>query len=132
MKKLVFFVILFLSLFFFQAYAVDCDFNGNIGQSLDNCLDGTDLVDASGPTLVEWNLKIQFVNWTLALGGILGLFAVGAIVYGSLLLTLSGGDEEKISHGKDIVKWSLIGFLWVITASGLVRLVIEVIFWVAW
>jgi len=53
-------------------------------------------------------VKVQVVSWTNALAAFLGLLAVGAIVYGGLLMTLSGGEDEKIKKGKDIIKWSLL------------------------
>ncbi len=109
----------------------DCQFNGSIQGSLDGCLDDSTLVDASGPTLIEGNVKVQVITWTNALAAFLGLIAVGAIVYGGLLMTLSFGDEEKIKKGKDIVKWALIWFLALITAGAFIRLIVELIFWLA-
>ena len=73
-----------------------CQYNGNVQSSLDGCLAGSTLVDSSGPTLLEGNVKVQIVNWTNALAAFLGLLAVGAIVYGGLLMTLSQGEEEQI------------------------------------
>ena len=105
-----------------------CQYNGSIEGSLDGCLQWSNLVDASGPTLLEGNVKVQVVSWTNALAAFLGLLAVGAIVYGGLLMTLSGGEDEKIKKGKDIIKWSLLWFLALIVAGAVVRIVVEVMF----
>lgn len=112
-----------------------CDFDVNssndIAGALDNCLTGSDLIDSSWDTLIEWSLKDTVTAWTVAIAQLLSLLAVGAIVYGGLLMTLSAWDEEKIKKGKDVVKWAILGFLWVVLAWALVRIVVEVIFSVA-
>ena len=108
-----------------------CWFNGNIWSSLDGCLNGSDLVDASGNTLIEGNVKIQIKEWTTALATLLSLLAVGAIVYGGLLMTLSWGEDERIKKWKDVVKWALLGFLAVVMTWAIIRLIIEFVFEVA-
>lgn len=105
-----------------------CGYNGSIEGSLDACLQGSNLVDATGPTLLEGNVKIQFVSWTNALAAFFALIAVGAIVYGGLLMVLSLGDEEKVKKWKDIIKWSLLWFLALIVAGAIVRVVVEMMF----
>lgn len=115
-------------LFTFPVIAANCDWNWSVGSSLDGCLSDSNLVSASGPTLIEGSVKYQIIRWTTALWGVLGLLAVGAIVYGALLMTLSGGEDERIKKWKDVVKWSMVWFLWIVIAGGLVRIVIELIF----
>ncbi|MDA9129316.1 pilin [Candidatus Gracilibacteria bacterium] len=105
--------------------------NVNIGTALDNCLKDSALVSASGSIKVEEGMKDQILSWTLSLAQLLGLLAVGAVVYGGLLMTLSGGEEERIKKGKDVVKWAIVGFLGVLLAGVLVRLVVELIFGIA-
>lgn len=135
MKKIILFFFLLISMLFFTQEASasifsqkKCPYNGNVANSLDGCLRWSSLVDASGPTLIEWNVKIQIINWTNAIAGFLWLVAVGAIVYGWLLMTLSVGEDEKIKKGKDIVKWALLGFLALITAWAIVRIVVELMY----
>jgi hypothetical protein len=36
------------------------------------------------------------INWTTNIATLLGLLAIGAIVYGGLLMTLSVGEDEKV------------------------------------
>lgn len=130
-KNIVTFILtIFLVSFFFSqvSFAIECWFNGNIASSLDGCLDDTNLVDASGPTLIEGNVKYQIISWTNALASFFWLLAVWAIVYGGLLMTLAGWEDEKVKKGKDVVKWSLLWFLWIVVAGALVRVVIELMF----
>jgi len=108
--------------------AVECGYNWNIASSLDGCLSDSNLVNASGDTLIEWNVKNKIVDWTAAIAWLLWLIAVGAIVYGAFLMTLSLWDDERIKKWKDIVKWSILWFLWVVVAGALVRIVVELVF----
>ena len=108
-------------------YAQDCDFDGEIISSLDNCLEDSDLVNP-WDGLLESGVKDQLVYWVMQLWGLLGLLAVWSLVYGALMMTLSGWDDEKVKKWKDIVKWTLLGFLVLISAGALIRLVIEVVF----
>ncbi len=112
-------------------WAKKCWFNGNIWSSLDGCLSNSPLVDASWNTLIEGNVKNQIRTWTTAIATLLGLLAVGAIVYGGLLMTLSGWEEEKIKKWKDVVKWSLIWFLAIVTTGALIRVIVEFVFDIA-
>lgn len=134
MKYIVSVCIFFLS--FFSVFADDpCKYNVDtntpvsIWDALDDCLDqDSSLVNSSGDIQIEWKGKEFIAGWTTALAQLLGLLAVGAIVYGGLLMTLSGWDDEKIKKWKDVVKWAIIWFLWVVTAGALVRILIEFIF----
>lgn len=124
--------ILFLSFFFIVAEHTfaSCvyDWAGDVGAALDGCIwSSTTLVTAWDYT-VEWGFKYMIQRWTTAIAGVLGLFAVWAIVYGALLMTLSAGEDEKIKKGKDIVKWSILWFIWVVAAGGLISLVVNFIF----
>ncbi|MCH8518764.1 hypothetical protein LAT59_03320 [Candidatus Gracilibacteria bacterium] len=101
---------------------------GSVGGQFDNCLSGTQLVNSRGDMSLTGGFKTQVTKWTTNVATLLGLLAIGAIVYGGLLMTLSAGEEEKVKKGKDIVKWSLLGFLALILAGALVRIVIEFIF----
>ncbi len=112
-------------------WAGGCSYGGgSIASELDGCLNGSNLVNP-GDGLIESGIKQKIVYWTSQISGLLGLLAVGAIVYGGLMMTISWGDDEKIKKWKDIVKWALIGFLALIAASGIVRVIVEVMFSVA-
>jgi len=109
----------------------ECEYlGGSVTDSLSGCLGDTDLVNP-GDGLIEGSIKQQFVTWTNSIASALALFAVWAIVYGWLMMTISIWEEEKIKKWKDIVKWAAIWFLAAISAWAIVRLVVEVIFSVA-
>lgn len=62
-------------LFHVGAYG-DCDPTAHLASALDGCLGGTDLVNASGDMNLEGGIKNQIIEWTLAIGQLLGLIAV--------------------------------------------------------
>jgi hypothetical protein len=45
---------------------------------------------------------------------------------------LSGGNDDKIKKAKDIVKWWIVWFLWVISAGLLIALVVNIMFSIWW
>ncbi len=109
-----------------------CNYSGvgDIGAALEWCMSGTSVVQ-SWDFNVEWGFKQKISSWTTTIAGFLALLAVGAIVYGGLLMTLSTGDDEKIKKGKDVVKWSILGFIGVVVAGGLISVLVNFIFAVA-
>jgi len=137
MKKLLSYFIAFVCiialLFSVQGAFGNCEYSEawSINSNLDNCLSWSDLVDP-GDWLIESGIKSKLIYWTNQLWGFLGLLAVGAIVYGGLMMTLSWGEDERIKKGKDIVKWAMLWFLGLIVASWIVRVIVEVMFSVAW
>ena len=56
---------------------------------------------------------------TIALG-VLGVLFTAFIVYGGFLLALSRGEEEKITKGKKILQYGVIGILIIASATSLV------------
>lgn len=133
MKKNTFFIftvfIVFIALYS-QGFA-DCDVSWNIGASLDGCLNGSDLVSGAGNMALEAGVKNQIISWTSALGGLLWLLSVGAVVYGAFMMTISIWDEEKVKKWKDIVKWSLLWLLALVMTWAIIRVVVELIFDIA-
>ena len=61
---------------------------------------------------------------------ILFIIAVWALIYASYLLVLSGWEEEKIKKAKDIIKWTLLWFIWLISAWLIIMLVVKVGYYV--
>ncbi len=112
----------------------ECEYNNNGGvvDNLDGCLSQEDsyLVNP-GDGKIETGVKQRIVYWTNSITSALALFAIGAIVYGGFMMTVSLGEDERIKKGKDIVKWSLLGFLAAISTGAIIRLVVEVIFDIA-
>lgn len=100
---------------------------GSIWNALDNCLNKTALVNGAD-AYIETGVKQKIISWTVNLARFFSLLAVGAVVYGGLLMTLSWWDDEKIKKWKEIVKWALLWFLWIVVAGWLVKVLIELIF----
>jgi len=62
----------------------DCDYSeaASVAQNLDSCLNGSNLVNP-GDGLIESGVKNKIVYWTNQIARLLGLLAVGSIVYGA-------------------------------------------------
>lgn len=104
------------------------DWTGDVGDALAGCVQGSDVVTSGWDFSVEGNFKAKINSWTRTIASVLWLLAVGSIVLGSFMMVISGGEEEKIKKGKDIIKWSIIGFLWVISAWALISILVNFIF----
>lgn len=117
------------SLFIQNTYGCSFD-GGNIKNSLDNCFLDTKVVSP------PWDLEASPVGgfnkflllWIDAISWVLAVAAVGAIVYGSFMLVISTGEDEKITKWKDIIKWWIIGFIGIITANTLIELIINILY----
>lgn len=109
------------------SYDVDSD-PGSIAGRLDDCLESSALVDPSWDLKADGGFWNQLRTWTNNIAIYLWIFAVFAIAYGSLQLTLSAGEDEKIKKAKDIVKWWMLWFLWVIFASAIINLVVKLMY----
>jgi len=69
---------------------------------------------------IQWFItNLMLLAWVLA---------IMALSYGWLLMTISWWNEEKIKSWKRIFSWASIWFLWVITASWIITIIIKLIF----
>jgi len=97
--------------------------------ALVNCLDWTSLVDPGSDLEVTngwFSEKIYNISKTIAI--ILSLWAVLWIVYWSFLMVTAAWEDEKVKKWKDVIKWSIVWFLWVVLASSLIVLITRFIF----
>ena len=119
----------------------DPDYNENgdtttVANALNDCFENTDktkLVTTAwvndGASLdIADGFKKKINSWVQTLGSILAILAVGSIVYWSFLLVISGWEEEKLKKWKDVVKWGIVWFLWVVFASALIAIVVNIMF----
>ena len=83
-----------------------------------NALEGA--ADTSAPKLTNplKNLITGPENIPGAIGvligsifGIVGALALGMFVYGGLMWMLSGGSQEKVKKGRDILVWATVGII---------------------
>lgn len=97
-------------------------------------------LDWCKPTKLAWNwdYKVEswmkdLVNWWIKnISLILWILAVWMLVYAGLLMQLSAWEDEKIKRWKDIVKWTLIWFLLLISASSIIYVVVNLVYSLAW
>ena len=135
MKKIILLFVFILSLFsFWISYWADCNYDpstssDSISKALDKCLDWSALVDVWDARIDNgWWFQNYIKKWTNNIALYLGVFAVFAIVFGAIMLTISTWEDEKISKAKNIIKWWLIWFIAVITASFIINLIIRVVY----
>jgi len=57
----------------------------------------------------------------------LGLSAAIMIMYGGYMYIFSGGNSERIEHGKTMIIWAIIGLVIVILSASIVNFVLRVI-----
>ena len=117
----------------FAANKANCQYkewDTSISQNLDECLKGSQLV-AWWNAVIEDGFKKRVNTWVNAISLFLWVCAVWAIVFGAMRLTLSAGDDGKVEKAKDIIKRALIGFIGLISASAIIKLVISVMYGLA-
>ena len=142
MKKL---IITFLSLIFvsMSILAIDvsavCKYDGGtdwvswapVWDQLTECLKDSSVVQTSDNLALEGTgFSATLQNWIDNFSIYLYVFAIGAIVYGGLMMTLSTGDDEKIKKAKDIVIWGIVWFIALISITALLQLIVSVIYWI--
>ena len=93
--------------------------------TLDWCLSGSDLVNPWNAEIWAWEVKSKILGWVTKIWWFFGLMAIWAIVWGAFMMVISAWEEEKVKKAKDMVKWSIIWFLWIVLASSLIALVVN-------
>ena len=53
--------------------------------------------------------------------GVAGFIAVGFVIYGGILITMSAGDPNKVKRGKDTVMYAVIGMIVAVLAFAIVN-----------
>ncbi len=133
-KKILIFSFLVLSLFAFNPVLSDysaCKQDWNIWDmktTLQWCLDWSTVVQSNDLTVSGW-FKTIILNFIKNVSIILALAAIWFIAYGSMVLVASWWNDEKIKKWKNIIKWSLVGFLWLVSASWIIALLVNLIYW---
>lgn len=137
MKKILILLTILLSFWTISVSAMEVD---NIKEDFDFYLDANKIVWNFDENLdeteisttdfsIEWWFKTTIYNWVKNISTILFLISIFAIVYGWLMMTLSAWEDEKIKKAKDIIKWSMLWFLALISAWAIITIVINLIFW---
>ncbi|NDK08412.1 hypothetical protein EOM39_04155 [Candidatus Gracilibacteria bacterium] len=127
-KKIAIIIITIITIFFGLNVANGtCQLGGDIGSSIETCI-GTAKVMKTDDLTVEAGFKDLIVSFVNKIGTILAVVAVGSIAYGSMVIVISGGNDEKIKKGRNIIKWSLVGFLILVSAAGIIKLIIYIVY----
>ena len=105
----------------------DPEKDGDIRDALEHCVWGSALVQVKDTYVTGW-LKDVLNSWITKIAGFLALWAIFSIAFGSLKLTLSMWEDEKIKKAKDIIKWWIIGFVAVISAGFLIAALVNLIY----
>ncbi|MBU0577320.1 pilin [Patescibacteria group bacterium] len=55
--------------------------------------------------------------------GLLGLIAVGFLIYAGVMMVTAGGNEEQVTKAKKIITWALIGIVLILLSYTIVQFV---------
>lgn len=131
MKKILTYFVTFISsmmLFLIQDVSADCKYadSDDLIKNVWECFSQgqSSVVKVDDASIEVW-FKSMITNWIDNIALILWLMAIWSLIYGAFSMVVSTGDDEKIKKSKDIVKWSLIWFIWILSATTIVTLVIN-------
>lgn len=80
-----------------------------------------------GPHDVDLTYQLNLIGRVASsLVAPIGALAFGAFIVGGLYWVFSGGQEEKIKRGRDIMIWSLVGLVVVFSSYALITFVFKV------
>ena len=99
----------------------------SIWQALDWCLSDSNLVNWADAK-IDWKFWDKIKNWVNNISLYLWIFAIWSIVFWWLMMTLSSWEEEKVNKAKDIIKWGMLWFIWLISASAIINLVVKIMY----
>lgn len=132
-KLLLIFILLFSFILPITTFWWQCDVTlesisgSTVSESLNKCLENSNLVNWSWAEIETW-FKTKINEWTAKLATFFWILAVWVIVYWGILMTLTLWEEEKIKKAKEIVKWWIIWFLWIISASTVIVLIVNIMY----
>lgn len=105
------------------------DWYWDVAGAIENCIWwDSGLVDNWSDLKVDGWFKEQLIKWIKKIATFLALWAIFSIAYGSLQMVLSTWEEEKIKKAKDIVKWWLLWFVWIISAGFIISLIVKLVY----
>jgi len=102
-----------LAIFLAANFALAADFGVN---QVDSGLAGS--LSTTDPRIIIGRI----IQWSL---GFLGVIAISLTMYAGFLWTTSGGDEEKISQAKKILKNAVIGLIIVLSSWGITTFILS-------
>lgn len=133
MKKILILLFTLLASFsFVNANNSGCEYKESDGwdilSQLDKCADESSAVNPwkSNEFKIETKFKDKVGQITKNLMYIFWVIAIGGIALGWLMMTLSGWVDEKIKKWKDLIKWSIFGFLIIVSAWGIITIIVNI------
>jgi len=70
------------------------------------------------------NFLTGAINWLVLIAGIGALIVM---LWGGYLMITAGGEDQKISQGKNAILWALIGIVFIIAAKALLLLLVQLL-----
>lgn len=132
MKKLLLLVIFLISSLLSFASFADwwCWYSegATLSDNLKWCLQDSALVSWSEDLKIDSWFKDYIVRWTNNISLYLWIFSVLGIVLWSFNLVSSAWKEDKITKAKNVIKWSIVWFIWVITSALIINLIVKIMF----
>lgn len=133
MKKILLLIVsflitlLFLNISFWNNCSYNFDDSNDVWGQIDECLNWSYQISWNDVKL-DGGFATQIQKWVNNISLYLWILAVWAIVYWALNMTLSAWEEEKIKKSKDIIKWWIIGFIWLISITAIITLIIKIMY----
>ena len=132
MRKLFLYFFFLFCLFFIKdlSFWASCSFSPwqDIWNSVENCVDWTEVFIPTSDAKAEWWLKDIVIKWVKSIWTVLSLFAVASIVIWSYFMVFSFWNDEKVKKWKDIVKWWALWFLALISAWWIITFIVNVMY----
>lgn len=100
-----------------QPVMATSDLNDNICDDFDGELGQVAGCGEDGRADQVANRVIEIVS------GVLGVVAVGVMIYGGFVFLTSNGDASKVTKGKNVILYGLIGLIVALLAYAIVRFV---------
>ena len=130
-KIILLFSLILISFSSFDLTFSACSYNWwDVMWALENCVGDwqTKLVETGSDLDVKTWFKEKITYWTKKIATFLALWAIFSIVFGSLKMVLSTGEEEKVKKAKDIIKWWMIWLLAIVSAGFIVSVVVKLVY----
>ena len=86
--------------------------------------DAVCLENPLGPGDAAKSPQILLGNIIRSVLGVIGSLALVMFIYGGITWMLSGGNQERVAKGKQILIWATLGIIIIFSAYALVRFVI--------
>lgn len=117
------FVLFFISTNLWFSYTE----GSTISKNLNDLLEKTSLVNPDDMSFNKWfkNFTDNILN---RISVLLWFAAVFWIAFWWFKMVISAWEEDKITSAKNIIKWSIIWFVWIITATLIINIVIRIMY----